>query len=88
MEFVTIIGLFASIATGSSLLPQLCKIIKEKKAESVSLWMLAVLFIGLALWVWYGVLKSDWIIIISNSFSMMVNLIIAFLSVRYKNEKS
>jgi MtN3 and saliva related transmembrane protein len=52
MEFVTITGLFVSMATGSALLPQVCKIIKEKKAESVSLWMLAVLFIGVVGMVW------------------------------------
>ena len=84
MEFVTIVGLIASIATGTSLLPQLFKIIKEKKAESVSFWMLIVLFIGLSGWVYYGILKEDWIIIISNAFSMLVNLSIGILSMKYK----
>ncbi|MCP9750555.1 SemiSWEET family sugar transporter [Ferruginibacter sp. HRS2-29] len=84
MDLITMVGLGASVATGASLLPQLFKIIRDKQAESVSLWMLAVLFLGLAGWVWYGILKNDWIIIISNSFSMIVNLAIAVLSVRYK----
>jgi len=84
MEFITVVGLIASIATGTSLLPQLFKIVKEKKAEAVSLWMLVVLFAGLAAWVYYGILKSDWIIIISNAFSMVINLLIGILSIKYK----
>ncbi len=88
MEFITIVGLIASIFTGVSLLPQLIKIIKEKKAEAISLGMLAVLFIGLCGWVYYGILKEDWIIIISNSFSLLVNLLICIFSIKYKKKEA
>jgi MtN3 and saliva related transmembrane protein len=84
MQMITVIGLIASIATGTSLLPQLIKIIKERKAGTVSPGMLALLFIGLGAWVYYGTLKQDWIIIVSNAFSLLVNLIIAVLSIKYK----
>jgi MtN3 and saliva related transmembrane protein len=84
MQTITIIGLIASIATGTSLLPQLIKIIREKKASTVSPGMLALLFIGLIAWICYGVLKKDWILIVSNAFSLLINLIIAILSIKYK----
>ena len=84
MQPITIIGLIASIATGTSLLPQLVKIAKEKKAGTVSPGMLALLFIGLAAWIYYGILKNDWILIVSNAFSLLVNFIIAVLSIKYK----
>ncbi len=87
MEFVTIVGLIASIFTGISLIPQLVKIIKEKKAEAISLGMLAVLFVGLCGWVYYGILKEDWIIIISNSFSLLVNIMICIFSIKYKKKE-
>jgi MtN3 and saliva related transmembrane protein len=41
------VGIVAGILTGVSLLPQLIKIIKEKKANSISFGMLAVLLAGL-----------------------------------------
>lgn len=84
MDKITIIGIIASIFTGISLLPQLIKIIKEKKADDISMWMLGVLFTGLAMWVVYGFMKNDLIIIIANSFSLLVNAIIVFLTIRYK----
>lgn len=86
MNIETIIGISASACTAVSLIPQLIKVIKEKKAENVSLLMLLVLFIGLGLWVYYGILKSDIIIIASNTFSLFVNLLLAFFAVKYKSK--
>jgi MtN3 and saliva related transmembrane protein len=87
MDTITLVGLVASIFTGVSLLPQLVKIIKEKKAESISYGMLGTLFAGLCAWIVYGVLKTDWIIIISNSFSVLVNIIISIFSFKYKKKE-
>lgn len=85
MNIDTIIGISASACTAVSLIPQLIKVIKEKKAENVSLLMLLVLFIGLGLWVYYGILKNDMIIIASNSFSLLVNVVLFFFAVKYKS---
>ena len=85
MSLIQVIGIAASILTAISLLPQLIKLIKEKKAENVSLGMLLTLLCGLALWIYYGVLKEDWIIIISNSFSLLINIVVSSLALKYKN---
>jgi len=79
-----LIGIIAGICTGISLLPQLIKIIKDKKADDISWVMLIVLLAGLAGWVWYGILKEDYPIIITNSFSFLVNVAIIFFIVRYR----
>jgi MtN3 and saliva related transmembrane protein len=86
MNAITIIGIIASVATAVSSLPQLIKLLKEKKAENVSLFMFAVLVIGVTFWVWYGILKKDWIITISNSVSFLINLVTIILSIKYKNK--
>ena len=84
MQTITIIGLFASVCTGTSMLPQLVKIIKEKKADDISFAMLGVLAAGLALWVVYGLLQQDYIIVISNVFSFLISLLIILFSIKYK----
>ena len=88
MTLITIIGVLASILTATSLIPQLIKIFREKKAQSISIAMLAVLFTGLSFWVWYGILRKDLIIIISNSFSLLINMITAGLTIKYKNKEA
>jgi MtN3 and saliva related transmembrane protein len=80
------IGIGAGVLTGMSMLPQLFKIIKEKKAEDISYFMLIVLIAGLAGWVWYGARKKDLPIICTNAFSIIVNLLIVFFSARYKKD--
>jgi MtN3 and saliva related transmembrane protein len=87
MHFIAIIGILASVGTGVSLLPQLIKIIKTKKTDDISFWMLFFLLAGLGLWVCYGVLKKDWIIIISNSFSLSVNICIVIITLYYNYKK-
>lgn len=82
-----IIGIAAGICTGISLLPQLIKIIREKKADHISVVMLLVLMAGLGGWVWYGILKEDYPIIITNSFSFLLNCCIIFFRIRYRNNK-
>ena len=80
------IGITAGIFTAFSLVPQLIKMLKEKKYDSISPVMLSVLMIGLALWIVYGVFKSDIPIIATNAFSFLVNLII--LTLRLVHGKS
>lgn len=84
MDITQLIGIVASIGTGISLLPQLITLTKEKKAERISLGMMGVLLSGLILWVIYGIRKEDWIIIISNSVSLLLNLTIIVLTLKYK----
>jgi MtN3 and saliva related transmembrane protein len=85
MATETLIGIAASIFTGFSLVPQLVKLIRSKKANDISYGMMLVLFAGLGLWIAYGVLKNDMIIIISNSFSFFINLLLMYFSIRYKS---
>lgn len=84
MSYESYVGIVAGIGTSVSLLPQLIKIIREKKADNISWFMLFILIAGLGLWVWYGILKKDLPIILTNSFSLLVNLLIIYFTGRYK----
>ena len=79
-----IVGLAAGVCTSVSLLPQLIKLLKHKKAEDISLFYLIILFVGLGLWIWYGLLREDIPIVVTNSFSLVINGIIIVLGIRYK----
>jgi MtN3 and saliva related transmembrane protein len=83
MNITQIVGIAAGILTAISMLPQLIKMVKEKKAEDVSITMLLVLMAGLAMWIAYGILRQDWPIIVTNSFSLLVSITTAILRVKY-----
>jgi MtN3 and saliva related transmembrane protein len=84
MNWTQIIGLTAGICTACSLLPQVFKTLKEKKADDVSLAMLLVLQGGLILWIVYGFRREDLPIIATNCFSLLVNITMVFLRIKYK----
>lgn len=69
-----ILGLVAGILTSVAMMPQLIKVLKDKNVEDISVMMLLVLISGLSLWVWYGILQEEWPIILSNAFSVLVNI--------------
>ena len=78
------LGIIAGIFTATSLLPQLIKILKEKKADDISVPMLLILLTGLSLWVWYGFKKDDLPIIITNIYSLALNIGVIILKFKYK----
>lgn len=85
MEFnwTEITGLAAGILTASSMVPQVIKTLREKKAEEVSLFMLLVLLAGLVLWIVYGIKRQDLPIIATNCFSLLVNITMVILRIKY-----
>ena len=87
MNTTQIVGILAGILTATSMLPQLLKIIKEKKAEDISITMLIVLLSGLSLWIAYGIMREDLPIIATNSFSVLVNITIVVLRIKYSGTK-
>jgi len=83
MDMTQVIGIFAGICTSSSMLPQLIKTIKEKKADEISKLMLIALMTGVATWIIYGILRKDLPIIITNAFSLLLNTIMIVLRIKY-----
>lgn len=86
MNWTQAIGLFAGICTSSSLLPQLIKTIRKKEAEDISKLMLFVLMTGVATWIVYGILRDDMPIILTNSFSLLLNITMLVLRFKYSRK--
>ena len=76
---VSLIGFAAAICTTASYVPQLYKIWTTGTAEDLSLYMLLVLATGLTLWIVYGSLQGDAVIVIANGVSLtLLGCIIGF----------
>lgn len=78
-DFIIIIGIAAGTLTAASMMPQVIKTIKTKKAGHVSALMLIILISGVILWIIYGCLKKDLPVICTNSFSLLINITMLFL---------
>ncbi|MFC4162882.1 SemiSWEET transporter [Epilithonimonas zeae] len=81
-----LLGLIAGGITSIAMMPQLIKVIKEKNAKDISVVMLLVLITGLSLWVWYGMLQNELPIILSNGFSVLINLTLLICCIIFKKK--
>ena len=81
-----ILGIVAGILTSVAMLPQLIKVLKEKNVEDISWLMSAILITGLSLWVWFGILKEEWSIILSNGFAVLVNVVLLLCLFKYREK--
>jgi len=82
----TLIGIVAGICTSTSVIPQLVKTMKEKKAEDVSPLMFFILLTGTSIWTYYGILKDDLPIIVTNAFSSLVTITMLVMKFRFSSK--
>jgi MtN3 and saliva related transmembrane protein len=86
MNYTDIIGLFAGICVTISVVPQIIKVWKTKKVKQISLKTFGILTFGLLIWIIYGIIKNDLPIIITNSISFCLNLIMVYFIIYYEKE--
>jgi MtN3 and saliva related transmembrane protein len=82
---VEILGYAACAVTALTFLPQVVKTWKEKSAKNVSLLMFIIAFINEVMWIAYGVLQKDNVIIITNVIMITMCSVMIALKLRYKN---
>ena len=67
MDYTQALGLLAAFFTTIANIPQAIKVIKTRDVKSLSAATYAMLFIGMLLWVAYGIIRNDLPIILANS---------------------
>ncbi|MGI9534286.1 MAG: SemiSWEET transporter [Thermodesulfobacteriota bacterium] len=83
MNNIDIFGFIAAIITTSVFFPQVIKTIKVRDTKSLSLPIYLILTAGLILWLTYGILIKDWALIIANSTTGLLALIILIVKIKY-----
>ena len=84
MDMTVGLGLLAGGLTTASFVPQVAKIWKTKSADDVSLTMFVAFCVGVSLWLAYGVIKSDWAILLTNGVTLLLGLAILVMKIKYK----
>ena len=84
---IFLIGILATFFSLWSTVPQIRKSLRTKKTDDVSKWLIMCLIGGLSLWVLYGILKTDLIIIVANAIGVSLNSYLLFLKWKFtKND--
>lgn len=78
-----IVGIVAGILCTISFLPQVIKVFKTKQTKDLSLVTFTVFAIGVFLWLVYGVIISELPIILANTATLVMILIIIIMKIKY-----
>ena len=75
-EIATYVGGIAAFLSSLSYIPQVRKAWPRGSTKDLSTGMLTALTLGLALWIVYGVLRSDWVIVVANTIGTALTTIV------------
>ena len=78
------VGAGAAAASTSSFIPQLIKLLRERRAEAVSVRMYAMTVTAFSLWLAYGLMLKSWPLVVSNGLSLALSAAILALKLRYR----
>lgn len=73
-----LIGYVAAFLTTVSFLPQVLRVVLTKQTRDISRNMYIMFFLGVVLWFVYGILKSDFPIILANVVTLFFVTIILY----------
>ncbi len=85
MDYVKLLGLAAGTITSVTFLPQVIHIYKTKSAKGLSLFMLAMLIVGVSMWLAYGIAVNDIAIIYTNGMVLALSLVMLYFKLRFKD---
>jgi MtN3 and saliva related transmembrane protein len=83
MTGVDMPGYTAGAITTLTFLPQVVKTWKEKSAKDVWLLTFVIAATNEVLWIIYGILKNDKVIILTNAIVLTLSVVMIFLKLRY-----
>lgn len=81
--WVTILGSVASALVTASFIPQIVRGYRTKHLGDVSYWLMIMICVGMSLWIVYGVIKQDYVIIGANISTIALNVVLLGLKIKY-----
>ena len=84
MILVDWVGTLAACLTTASFVPQAWHTFRSRDVSGISLGMYSLFTAGVALWLVYGLLMDAWPIIIANTITTSLALMILVMKLRYR----
>ncbi len=82
---VDILGYAAGLITAFTFLPQVIKTWKTRSAKDVSLAMFVIALSNQILWLAFGILRADPVIIITNAVMLLMTTLMIVLKLKYNH---
>lgn len=89
LQWIDYLGLLGVFLSSITFVPQVYKAWKTRSVGDLSAWMLLILMGNVTTWLVYGIVKSDFSLILANAIIMGLTLLMAYMKVSFgrKGEK-
>lgn len=82
MDTALIVGYLASLCSVCSFLPQVRKVIRTGDTEAISTKMYCLTVTGFILWTAFGLMRSEWPIVVTNAACFVLSALILVKKLR------
>jgi MtN3 and saliva related transmembrane protein len=79
----SLIGISAAFLTALSFVPQIIKAYRTKRMKDVSRYLMTLFTTGSILWIIYGIVHNDLVIVGANTTAAVFNLVLLYYSFVY-----
>ncbi len=84
MDITEIIGLLAATLTTAAYVPQVFKAWKNKSTKDISWAMYFVMFVGVMLWLYYGMAIGSLPVVLANAVTGILIVFVIILKSKYR----
>lgn len=85
MNWIDVIGYCAGVLSAVTFLPQVVKTWRMKAAGELSLLMILLVTSSVIMWICYGLLLKNNVIIVTNSVVFILSLFLIYFKLNYKD---
>lgn len=82
-DIALILGMVAGFLTTASFVPQVWRTWRTRSAEDISCGMLLLFLLGLSLWLLYGILLTSIPIMLANTVTIALVIVLIVMKLRY-----
>jgi MtN3 and saliva related transmembrane protein len=82
MTFASSVGIIAAFLTTTAFVPQVVRVIRTRDTHPISLWMYLLFSAGVALWLAYGLMLMLWPVILANSVTLLLALVVIYFKLQ------
>ena len=83
MSLATLVSAVAATLTTVAFVPQALHVIRHKETRAISLYMYIAFATGVAFWLAFGIMIMNWPMIVANSITLALALMILAMKLRY-----
>jgi MtN3 and saliva related transmembrane protein len=83
LSLETLVSAVAATLTTVAFVPQALHVIRHKETRAISLYMYIAFATGVAFWLAFGIMIMNWPMIVANSITLALALMILAMKLRY-----